>query len=689
MDSDPNNPFSFEQLADKEDINSDRIQKLIHHCQTINKRARPATISLFPNLRMIDSLASQNEFNSQVMDTQRSYQDSNDFASYGDNNNSNEIFTDANESLPSGNVVELAYHTTGTNLDTLSNESLQNQGHLDMEEMGPLPVDKEWDPQSFINMQLDARYKIEAKYIASRKLEDYNEIFLKPVRDHFFDDEEDNKDFKPKFKKSENILLEPYYNCIQTKGSSFTNIIIGDNIDLKIDALLKGVEHSREIPYVMPELRNYETERLAAREYFTEQPPVEVFKKWKDIAIDEKMPQFVKIVAMLLSCSYEKSSYVDIVFTDFTTNPNGHKYGVPPQYLINEQHYMSFDDCIKARIYDNQFAKFISELKEVGHAELANELNQVGQTETFRNVSAMGIVCELTLKVTRYRDNLSLIVRKCDPLPRKQINERRWYNDKKAISNLHDLYEKTERKLSEISFSFRDLGEPVLDEYTKYFPFEISDSDVGAMIIIPPDELYFENPLNHNEDDQNTNNNDEDTPELPLEPLASTIPGLNIDISEFRLTNQTDNFNILYKLQTSDDEIFVIENVKLISWKFLYRANTVILTVTDDLTSTVVTDPTRLLRINIVNRDNLVYFCNGDEEISPLHRLDLLVNKTFNFKLQTGKLKLNDKYLLKIFCPIECTLEELKSQVEVRQSNLETNDEINNITNGSVKQEMD
>ncbi|AQZ14562.1 CDC13 (YDL220C) [Zygosaccharomyces parabailii] len=120
--------------------------------------------------------------------------------------------------------------------------------------------------------------------------------------------------------------------------------------------------------------------------------------------------KYVSMIGLLVSCTFERSNYVSMVFTDFTTNQMPQKY-LFDRYLIEFENKLKQEEGFRTMMYPNQFRAFDAKIA----AHYRHPLAALQQTGT-ENVSKHLILCRMSLKLKLYNDKLNAIVRECEPL---------------------------------------------------------------------------------------------------------------------------------------------------------------------------------------------------------------------------------------------------------------------------------
>ncbi|QLL32550.1 hypothetical protein HG536_0D00720 [Torulaspora globosa] len=363
--------------------------------------------------------------------------------------------------------------------------------------------------------------------------------------------------------------------------------------------------------------------------------PRDPFVLFKELVLDKAGDaSYVRMIALLVSCTFEPSDYVGMIFTDFTQNPNMNQKTPLDPYLIDFDNRLQEHEGIRVFFYRNNFGEFDRKLKRIYGYSLENMFQPKEPGVKAGNVTHKGIVCKLLLKVRRYDGKLNAIVRACEPLT-TDYNLR--YEDERT--HLNRFFRVALERLNWDSIS-RFKG-----SYAKCFP-PLPDCI---------EELSGPQPLPNVLQIDNIADYEVET--------ASDIAQLNQVQHETRTLYCVEGQ--VLALQHGDSDAFLE------------------ILITNDVISTNYVDPTRILRIAIPGGDSLRFFFSASDtshqHIRNLH--NLVVGEELCFRILRRAMRITgfqDKIAMAmIWCPMECTLEELRSQtIHSSQRKLEEQDSV-------------
>lgn len=352
--------------------------------------------------------------------------------------------------------------------------------------------------------------------------------------------------------------------------------------------------------------------------------------KFQDLRINSYEVKFVTMIGLLVSCSFEYNSYISMVFTDFTDNSSISQKYLFDRFLLDFDNRLESHGGFRTIMYPNQFAEF-NELiiKNFGGVSLRNMFLE----NTGENLSHRGIVCKMSLKLKMYNDKLNAIMRECIPITTaEQVTE----DDE--IIHLNEFYEAAMRRIRQRSIKI------YYDYYSKCFP--LAKTSDGTVV------------LGHQKRHEHA------------------IPSLNVDISMHELKDGS-NIPMLNQIQKLHSTLLYKVEGQIVGIEYI--KNHLDLLITNDIISKDFIDPTRIIRIEILSPKNLKYFFNktnkeiDDNDIEALKSLSL--GEEFTFKIARGLIQLTQRKHqigLLMWSPIECTYEEMKSQLRQTYYNNES-----------------
>lgn len=377
--------------------------------------------------------------------------------------------------------------------------------------------------------------------------------------------------------------------------------------------------------------------RLKMRELAKKDPTIE----FRELGLGAFDTKFVTMFGMLVSCSFDKPAFSSFVFTDFTKNDITQNY-LYDRYLVDYEAKLDLNEGFKAIMYKNQFEVFDSHIEKIFGKRLKDLQN--GNDE---NVSQHGIVCKMNMKVKIYNGKLNAIVRECVPVPYAQANT---LATPTQSERLRSLYQRAFDRLGESAIS------RYFDQYIRFFPIQRNKHHLAELQ--PAAAKHSPEP----------------TPVQTAPPPSEYIPDLNADVSSFDV-EFTDIFPLLHSLARPPPQPH--KNHTLYSCEGRVIAiechpTHLCFHITDELTlsQTRGPDPQRVLQLHITTPKNLAYFFNRTSAFLQTQDLDgrhtqlaQFLGHPFKFNITSSRLRLPQAAAaLQIWCPIECTFQELQQQ---------------------------
>ncbi|CAI4059001.1 hypothetical protein SUVZ_04G0240 [Saccharomyces uvarum] len=378
--------------------------------------------------------------------------------------------------------------------------------------------------------------------------------------------------------------------------------------------------------------------RLKMRELAKKDPTIE-FRELGLSAFDTK---FFTMFGMLVSCSFDKPAFISFVFTDFTKNDITQNY-LYDRYLVDYEAKLELNEGFKAIMYKNQFEVFDSHIEKIFGKRLQDLQN--GSDE---NVSQHGIVCKMNMKVKIYNGKLNAIVRECVPVPYAQVNT---LATPTQSEHLRSLYQRGFGRLGESAIS------RYYEQYIRFFPIQRNKHHLAEL---QPAAAAKHSP--------------EPVPLHAVPPPSEYIPDLNADVSCFDV-ECTDIFPLLHSLARRSPQPHKNHTLYSCEGRIIAiecHQTDLCFHVTDELTlsQTRGPDPQRVLQLHITTPKNLAYFFNRTSAFLQSHDLDgrhtqlaQFLGQPFKFNITSSRLRLPQAAAaLQIWCPIECTFQELQQQ---------------------------
>lgn len=333
-----------------------------------------------------------------------------------------------------------------------------------------------------------------------------------------------------------------------------------------------------------------------------------------------RRPRYVRMICLLVSCTFEHSQYVGMIFTDFTSNANMNQKSLLDPYLLDYQTRLHDQEGFRAFYYRNNFSAFDKRLQEVYGYSLNNMfLTSAGPLEG--NVTHKGILCKLTLKVQKFDDKLNAIIRECEPITRDYTLQ---FGDEQEF--LKRMYRVTLERMN------WDSIERYKASFYKCFPPLPSGSGRLGRSEPLPNMLQIDN------------------------------------IADYEVKTASD-IALLNQVRDQTHTLYCVEGQVLALHHTGSECHFEIL-ITNDLISADYVDPARIVRVAIPSGASLRFFFSGgtaephQQDIQELR--DLIVGEELRFRILRRAMRITafqDKIAMAmIWCPIECTLEELRSQ---------------------------
>ncbi|KOH00161.1 telomere-binding protein CDC13 [Saccharomyces eubayanus] len=385
--------------------------------------------------------------------------------------------------------------------------------------------------------------------------------------------------------------------------------------------------------------------RLKMRELAKKDPTIE----FRELALSAFDTKFVTMFGMVVSCSFDKPAFVSFVFTDFTKNDITQNY-LYDRYLVDYEAKLELDEGFKAIMYKNQFEVFDSRIEKIFGRRLKDLQN--GNDE---NVSQHGIVCRMNMKVKIYNGKLNAIVRECVPIPYAQANT---LATPTQFEHLRSFYQRAFGRLGESAIS------RYFDQYTTFFPIQRNKHHLAELQ--PAAAKHSPEPA----------------PLQTAPPLREEyIPDLNADVESFDV-EFTDIFPLLHSLtrgrslQPQPHKNHTLYSCEGRVVAIECHPTDLCFHITDELTpsQTRGPDPQRVLQLHITTPKNLAYFFNRtsaflqSQDLDGRHtQLAQFLGHRFKFNITSSRLLLPAAAAaaataLQIWCPIECTFQELQQQ---------------------------
>ncbi|AET40809.1 telomere-binding protein CDC13 Ecym_6438 [Eremothecium cymbalariae DBVPG len=343
----------------------------------------------------------------------------------------------------------------------------------------------------------------------------------------------------------------------------------------------------------------------------------------------------VTVFAMLICAKISSKSKVHhFSFTDFTSNPNiGCK--IDP-YLNDYSIRLRENECIYVKAYPEFLVNFDKFTVKYYNRKLVDCYN--GRDA---NLTNFGMVFRLKLDIKTYNNKHNGIVR--DVL---LVTNTTKFSAVEEIL-LQKFYARAFERIPQKCF---------YHNYKRYgisFPIDLLGQNIKSL-----------------EPKCTTS-----TTTTPIQPNMATTPTSSVSAKKTVQSHiPTINQDIIsYNIQRIEDvtyfnstEIYASGNLYLIKAKILSATvdgSKVTMYLTDDAPLRNKMNPNEVLKVEILGKSNMNYFC-GDSGKTLEEELEALILKTFNFFLLPAKIKLSPTTSLLTWCPAECSLDDLKSQAQ-------------------------
>ncbi|CCD26555.1 telomere-binding protein CDC13 NDAI_0H03820 [Naumovozyma dairenensis CBS 421] len=390
--------------------------------------------------------------------------------------------------------------------------------------------------------------------------------------------------------------------------------------------------------------------------------------------------KYITMFGLLVSLTFENSSYVSMVFTDFTKNNIEQKY-LFDSYLVDTMRRLDSNEGFRVMMYQDHFRSFNENVTSI----YGMDFHGLKKSWT-ENYSKYGIVCKISLSCKFFKGKLNAISRVCIP-----ILQSNYLNlSKREQFILEKIYYKGIKRIHQ-----SDLSEYIKD-YEKYFPYyqhkDENHSRQNMVSIL--DKKYWGKSFvyeKHNEEDTTTtttNNNNNNSNDI-FKNVYQKIPGIDELVGRKISFDKNDNIPLLNMRSTEFPKLFQVHG-KLIGVEYGIGNDTrnpgktmitylcLLITVRDhnEELETMI-ENRKLLRIEMFKEETINYFLNKsaynnyDNTVDvSLDRLQNFVGETFQFMVTKApfQLQLRSRSInLLVWCPVEFTMEEMKSQLWARK----------------------
>ncbi|EDO14425.1 hypothetical protein Kpol_221p3 [Vanderwaltozyma polyspora DSM 70294] len=367
--------------------------------------------------------------------------------------------------------------------------------------------------------------------------------------------------------------------------------------------------------------------------------------QFKDLVLNESEIKYVTMMGLLVSCSFEHKSFAKLIFTDFTKN-NVTQNFLFDRFLIDYNNKIDIDEGFRVVMYLNQFEKFEKSIIEAYGYEIKKMF--INDNE---NLTHKGIICKLSLKVKMFNGKLNAILRECSLIRNEGIQNLK-IDEKLQLESIHkQILERIPQRALVWNFHSYAICVPLVKQSNETITLKYETQ-------VTPDEIHINESLD-SDDDFDTISQLEDYEVRSHLDVTRNINQYNNeklvkgdDFNELNLANPKDN--IVYEIDCQ------IMNIK-------YNMSYLSILVTNDFVTNNFIDPTRMLRIDITNVDNLKQLLDiqisetqltdiiKDKSNPIIAKIDDLINESVVLRIKRKLVQLSLNSKLAIWNPYTCT----------------------------------
>ncbi|SCU87836.1 LADA_0E06458g1_1 [Lachancea dasiensis] len=354
-------------------------------------------------------------------------------------------------------------------------------------------------------------------------------------------------------------------------------------------------------------------------------------KTFSEISVSGARQEFMRTFGLLVSAKKFGQKVTKFVFTDFTTHPLN-KLSAFDSFLGSYTHRLPQDMAFPFVIYKDHYSEFVQELKRKTGTSFTEYFNG-----SDNNLTHHGIVCRLELKVKMYSGSVDGIIRTCEPIISGDQCVR---PDEHKF--LREFYARCVTNIPQVLLTDNFAN------YKRFFPFTMFQT-----LVVLKDQAH-----------QDTSSV-LSTPQLSEAPAAvphKASPKLDFDLENFEVVCDMGLTALpsLRKLNSS-----VIFEIKAKVAAIFHSTKVLVFVLSDDHASQDMLDPKRLLRIEIPGADNVANFYGSRDArmVSEKTMEKDLVGQILTFRLCAFNIPVSPYQDLRIWCPLECTIQELNAEV--------------------------
>lgn len=477
---------------------------------------------------------------------------------------------------------------------------------------------------------------------------------------------------------SSNILLIPFDNCVEI--SAHKNVIgeapwkyIGQQIDisilryhwefkyLKINyssywKLTKFVCQEIQEDALHKENSSTKTSSISSTEAKIESLPKignnDPTYSFDKLSITDYETKFINLIGLFVSCTFEKPNYVSMVFTDFSFNDIEQKY-LFDRYIVETRNRLGENQGFRIIMYQKEFDIFDQQIRAIYGVSIKEACKTGVFGSNSENITHKGIICKIAAKIRMYNNKLNIIGRKCQIMGRNSTTSVDLPNEQKDI--LRKIYKNS------LQYYQPEVNSPNIKNVMMCFPYEIDNAGVLNM------EAAVKT-----QDKAAVVSNHIDSRVCDFSTKHCNIPMLDSDISSYKIIPNA-NIEKMNILKDSDSTVYVLD-AKLLEFKYDDYTHNVDLYVTNEFNAKDVIPAQNILRIEIKGMQNLSYFLNISDcglETTKINKeyiisaLKPFIGVVFSFKVIRSRINLTKESQVVAWCPIECSVEELKCQMSV------------------------
>ena len=564
--------------------------------------------------------------------------------------------------------------------DTALDTQLPMSSQIDLQDLElPAPKQRKLNPD---NPQVGDSKTMKGHFVAifPHKFQDLSELPNETLHIYLIPDS-----WRYMHKNKKNIQLIPNVNCLDvvvvgstriqelfgsilTDSKSLNKLLL--NIQVSIEIEMGRVELSEDLFTSRWQLNKFTV--LSRTNINTMSSPVELtpipkrlskvaqspvstndpLLKFQDVLLNDAKPKFVTMFGLLIANRDEGRGYNDLIFTDFTTNESIPQKFIFDGFLVDFDKRFTEKDCFRTMMYANRFQEFDKRLEAIYGTTLAN-MRRGGN----HNVSHRGVLCKLSVKMKLFNGKLNAIVRECVPIA---------VDMKGSLSNVEQthlgaLQQLAMEKASQSALQWNYAS------YLHCFPLVKYGNTIKLAPSITEDDL-----LSMISSDIDSDNDDDSEFSEPDEYEVS----LNPEISMGDAIEESGGLESLNEIDAADPTVYKVHATIVAIQCGSARLGFLLATVAPGQQFV---EPAATVDIVVSSARNLQYFFNltGAESqaatiagtiASHYHEpLAGLVSQTVLFKVRRKLQRLSRNTSLVVWAPVECTFEELRSQLKFQR----------------------